>query len=207
MLSRLVGHIRQQYAGFLALAIVLGGTSYAAATGSIDSREIENNAVRSKDVRNGTLQRKDFRRNTLRVGPAGPQGPTGQRGPAGVPGTALAYAHVNADGTLDQARTKNVIDVRPMCGETPTPCTGPPPADEAPIQCFRLGFTPKNAVATHEGTTGSGSFQKVVSVQIPGPQVGFLSAGCAAGYTAARTILVSADDGSLQTGGFFIVFN
>ena len=207
MLKGLIRHLRRQWAGFLALAIALGGTSYAAVTGSIDSREIKNNTVRSKDVRNGSLLRKDFRRNSLPAGPQGPQGPQGERGSDGAPGTALAYAHVNADGTLDQARTKNVIDVRPMCGETPTPCSGPPPADEAPIQCFRLGFTPNNAVATHEATTGSSPSQKVVSVQIPGPEVGFLSAGCAPGYTAARSVLVSASDGTLQTGGFFIVFN
>src|SRR5688572_7725861 len=150
---------------------------------------------------------KDFGPGQLRAGPQGPQGQPGTQGPAGEPGTALAYAHVKADETLDQARTKNVIDVRPMCGETPTPCSGPPSADEAPIQCFRLGFTPKNAVATHEATTGSTTFQKVVSVQIPGPAVGFLQNGCAPGYTDARTVLVSSNDGSLQTGGFFIVFN
>jgi hypothetical protein len=35
-------------------------------------------------------------------GPAGPQGATGATGPAGPVGTALAYAHVHADGTFDQ---------------------------------------------------------------------------------------------------------
>ena len=207
MLRGLIRHLRRQWAGFLALAIALGGTSYAAVTGSIDSREIKNNTVRSKDVRNRSLLMKDFKPGQLRAGPQGPQGQPGTQGPAGEPGTALAYAHVKADGTLDQARTKNVIDVRPMCGETPTPCSGPPPADEAPIQCFRLGFTPNNAVATHEATTGSSPAQNVVSVQIPGPEVGFLSAGCAPGYTDARSVTVSAADGTLQWGGFFIVFN
>jgi hypothetical protein len=37
-------------------------------------------------------------------GPTGPQGPEGPQGPAGMPapaGGALAYAHVNANGTID----------------------------------------------------------------------------------------------------------
>src|SRR6266404_4283065 len=35
-------------------------------------------------------------------GPPGPQGPQGPAGPRGPAGTALAYAHVHADGTIDQ---------------------------------------------------------------------------------------------------------
>ncbi len=71
----------------LALFIVLGGTSYAVATGSIGSREIKNNAVRSKDLRNndvrssdvknGSLLGKDFKAGQLPAGPQGPQGPAG----------------------------------------------------------------------------------------------------------------------------------
>jgi hypothetical protein len=44
----------------IALFVALGGTSYAVATGSIDSREIKNNTIRGKDVRNGTLGSKDL---------------------------------------------------------------------------------------------------------------------------------------------------
>src|SRR6266516_6405599 len=36
--------------------------------------------------------------------PGGP-GKEGPRGPEGAPGSALAYAHVNADGTLDTTNT------------------------------------------------------------------------------------------------------
>jgi len=45
------------------------------------------------------------------VGPAGAKGETGPQGPAGAPGAALAYARINADGTLDTARSKNVASV------------------------------------------------------------------------------------------------
>jgi hypothetical protein len=50
----------------VALFVALGGTSYAVATGSIDSREIKNNTVRSKDLRNNTVRSKDLRNNTVR---------------------------------------------------------------------------------------------------------------------------------------------
>lgn len=39
-------------------------------------------------------------------GPAGAQGP---KGDAGAPGSALAYAHINADGSLDAAKSKNIL--------------------------------------------------------------------------------------------------
>jgi hypothetical protein len=51
----------------IALFVSLGGVSYGLATGSIDSREIKNNAVRSGDVTNNTLRSKDVRNNTLRT--------------------------------------------------------------------------------------------------------------------------------------------
>jgi hypothetical protein len=51
----------------VALFVSLGGVSYGLATGSIDSREIKNNAVNSKDVRNNTMRSKDVRNNTLRT--------------------------------------------------------------------------------------------------------------------------------------------
>ena len=87
MFMKFLFHLRQQYLGALALFIVLGGTSYAVATNSIDSRQIKNNSIRSKDirnnqvsssdVRNGSLLGKDFKAGQL---PAGPQGNTGSRG-------------------------------------------------------------------------------------------------------------------------------
>jgi hypothetical protein len=51
----------------VALFVSLGGVSYGLATGSIDSREIKNNAVNSKDLRNNAIRSKDVRNNTLRT--------------------------------------------------------------------------------------------------------------------------------------------
>ena len=84
---------------YAALFMTLGGTSYAVATGSIDSREIKNNTVRSKDVRNNEIRSRDVRNRSLLARdfkqgqlPAGPQGArgatgaTGAQGPRGLPG-------------------------------------------------------------------------------------------------------------------------
>ena len=94
MLTKLRPRSAYDLMAALSLFIVLGGTSYAVATGSIDSREIKNNSVQSADVRNGTLTGRDIARSTLgqlhgargqtgAPGPAGPRGPKGDTGAAG----------------------------------------------------------------------------------------------------------------------------
>jgi hypothetical protein len=49
----------------LALFVSLGGVSYGVATGSIDSREIQNGTVQSRDVRDGSLQGRDVANGSL----------------------------------------------------------------------------------------------------------------------------------------------
>jgi len=49
----------------LALFVSLGGVGYAAATGSIGSREVRNNSIRSKDVRNNGLSGRDIANASL----------------------------------------------------------------------------------------------------------------------------------------------
>ena len=44
----------------IALFVALGGTGYAAATGSIDSREIKNSSIQGTDVKDKSLTPKDF---------------------------------------------------------------------------------------------------------------------------------------------------
>jgi hypothetical protein len=89
----------------IAVFIALGGTSYAVATGSIDSREIKNNSVRGKDIRNNEVRSRDVRNGTLlskdfKVGelPPGPRGATGAQGPIGSRGaTGPADAVITGD--------------------------------------------------------------------------------------------------------------
>jgi hypothetical protein len=97
----------------VALFVALGGSSYAALQlprGSVGTKQLKNGAVTSKKVKNNSLRLGDFsasQRSRLR-GPKGERGPQGPAGAAGAPGSAIAFAHVNPDGTLDAANSRNV---------------------------------------------------------------------------------------------------
>jgi hypothetical protein len=113
MINKLVGYARQHHIALIALFVAMGGTSYAAATGSIDSREIKNNSVstndlrnngiRSRDVRNGALVSEDFKAGELPAGPQGAQGPrgfTGARGATGATGAAFPTGNLPSGRTM-----------------------------------------------------------------------------------------------------------
>ncbi|MCW3047983.1 MAG: hypothetical protein JWO74_2267 [Solirubrobacterales bacterium] len=159
----------------IAVFVVLGGGAYAAATlprNSVGSKQIKpkavtsskiaSNAVTSDKVKDGSLLLTDFKPGQLvsSPGPAGPAGPAGAVGPAGAKGdkgetgaagvagaagTAVAYAFVNADGSVNAARSKNVTSANvshPGAGQ----------------YCFHgLSFTPKS-VTVSLSTTGGLSF-------------------------------------------------
>jgi hypothetical protein len=57
----MLSYLRAHHVGLLALFLALTGTSYAVATGSINSREIRDNTVRSRDVRNNAMTGRDIR--------------------------------------------------------------------------------------------------------------------------------------------------
>ena len=109
--------VRGNTIALLALFIALGGTTYAASTSLIGK-----NTVASPQVVNGSLQAKDLSkkaRKTLKgnrglrglrglTGPKGTTGAQGVQGVQGAAGTAVAYAHVLANGTVDAANSKNV---------------------------------------------------------------------------------------------------
>jgi hypothetical protein len=81
-----------------ALAVALGGTSYATVlqvprssvgtaqlkTGAVTTKKIAPNAVTAEKVRNGSLLKADFRAGQLPAGPTGPQGPAGPPGLSAV---------------------------------------------------------------------------------------------------------------------------
>jgi hypothetical protein len=81
----------------LALALVLGGTSYGAAlalpknsvgpaqlkTSAVTTKKLAPNAVTTAKVLNGSLLKSDFKAGQL---PAGPTGPAGPAGPSGLSG-------------------------------------------------------------------------------------------------------------------------
>jgi hypothetical protein len=179
--------------GLLALSVALGGTGWAASQ------------LPNRPAAQVAKKKKPKKKTTSNVGPRGPkgdkgdqgpqggQGPQGNAGANGAPGSALAFAHVLSDGTLDAANSKNVIDVRPPCNPQ-TSC--PPPQGASTAQCFRLGFTPRSAVVTTENA----SAQTVGRVEIPGSR-------CAPGYTSAMVTTWDTTTGSTALAGFYVVFN
>jgi hypothetical protein len=63
MFTGLRAHFRQQFVGYLALFVALGGSAYAAAT--VGQNDIKNDAVRSRHVKNNSLTGIDINASTL----------------------------------------------------------------------------------------------------------------------------------------------
>jgi hypothetical protein len=73
----------------IALAVALGGTSYAAVTlprNSVGTAQLQRNAVISSKIKDGSLLESDFKPGQLPAAPGGPAGPQGAPGPAGPKG-------------------------------------------------------------------------------------------------------------------------
>lgn len=113
MFGRLVRHVRQQFVGYIALFIALGGVSYAAvalpknsirskqiAPGAVKASELGRNAVNSAKVKDGSLLPKDFAAGAITGSSttAGPQGPPGPQGPQGVKGDTGATGPQGSTG-------------------------------------------------------------------------------------------------------------
>jgi hypothetical protein len=75
----------------IALAISLGGVSYAASVlprNSVGTVQVRNDAIVSSKIKNRTLLAGDFKAGQLPAGPRGPKGDVGERGPKGETGAA-----------------------------------------------------------------------------------------------------------------------
>jgi hypothetical protein len=142
MIKRVGRYLRQHHLALLALFILLGGGSaYAAVTlapkNSVGSAQVINGSLLKKDLSKKTVAALKGNRGPAgpqgAAGPAGPAGPQGAAGPkgdtgatgaagaagapgpkgdTGAPGSAVGYAYIKADGTLDATRSKNVNSVQ-----------------------------------------------------------------------------------------------
>ncbi|MET3962490.1 hypothetical protein ABIE44_002424 [Marmoricola sp. OAE513] len=107
-----------------ALAVCLGGTSYAVATigsddvkngsltgvdikdGSLRGNDVANGSLRGRDIANGSLTRKDFSEGTLlkgdkgSKGDTGPKGDKGDDGDQGLQGVATRWALIDEAGAI-----------------------------------------------------------------------------------------------------------
>jgi hypothetical protein len=170
----------------LALCVALGGSAYAAS--KINGKNIRNGTISGKKLKNRTITSSKISRATVRAlkdrrglrGPRGFRGRTGAKGATGPSGTALAYARVAADGTVDASRAKGIAQANV------THTSGGP-------YCFvNLGFTPKNVLATLEPLTNGDVYAQTDA-----------ALGCPAG---AATVQVQVS-GAGSNGAFYVAFN
>jgi hypothetical protein len=160
---------------------------------------------KTKTVRRGTRRVRILGESAIAWNQQGPRGATGQgvpgqNGAPGAPGSALAFAHVNSDGTLDTANSKNVVDVRPDCN---FPCASPPPPAASGFQCFNVVGSPHSAVVSTEVRADKSAGR----VTVPGPLVSQINSGCPAGYTSAEVFTFDTTTGIGASAGFYVVFN
>ena len=96
----------------VALAVALGGTSYATVLSvpknSVGTPQLKDSAVNSAKVKNRSLLRVDFAAGQVPAGPAGPAGPGGPAGPAGPPGISGLQRFDQASST-DSTSPKTAI--------------------------------------------------------------------------------------------------
>jgi hypothetical protein len=158
---------------------------------------------------------KVIKKLTGKAGPAGkqgPAGPQGKEGPAGkeglagkdgkdgkegkegAPGSALAYAHVLANGEVDTVATKNIAG-----GNVSNPFTG--------VYCFSgLSFTPHNAVATIDwSSTRNGIIESISVATGAGAQ-----SMCGSSSAQAAVLTGEVEPGKFTKGlarSFYVTFN
>jgi hypothetical protein len=117
MFRRIGRHVAGNAVGYLALVVALGGTSWAAITlppNSVTTVQVKDHSLLAVDFKKGQLPKgpKGDRGKRGRTGPTGATGglgPAGPAGPQGAPGTARAYAWVSSTGTVDSARSRNLL--------------------------------------------------------------------------------------------------
>jgi hypothetical protein len=112
MPNRIIGHLRGNAVGYVALFAALGGTSYAAVTlkpGSVRTNALANGAVTHSKLAAGSVDERNLVKRSLTAADFKPgalktlNGPNGGAGPAGPPGangSASIVARARGTGTV-----------------------------------------------------------------------------------------------------------
>jgi hypothetical protein len=186
----------------IAVFLVLGGATALAANqlgkNTVGTKQLKKNSVTSAKVKNGSLLSSDFKAGQLPAGPQGarglqgPQGPAGAQGPAG---TALAYALVEAGGTVDPEGSKGIVSSDISLDNTGTYCFNKIPAGT------------KSIVATANGqfVTNANS-DRFVSVSFIPTNPTPSWTGCASGEDPVRVTTFDLSVGGLTNSAFMVWF-
>jgi hypothetical protein len=173
-----------------ALFVALGGTGYA--TTHFAGTAAKGTKTKPTSLR-GPRGPRGAKGAQGAQGPQGPQGPRGLKGdpgPAGAAATALGYAKVNIDGSVDLAESKNVKSANVVK-------TGPGGAS----YCFiNLPFTPNSVMATNDYNLSA--YTSIVfaalAAELPA------TTGCPAGTQAMVGTSVA---GAAAPSPFYVLFN
>jgi Collagen triple helix repeat (20 copies) len=213
----------------IALVVACAGTATAASVLITSSKQVARGTINTGDLQNGRgVSLGDLTPKTRfslqgEPGPAGPEGARGEPGPPGprgftgaagadgADGSAIAFAYVNANATLEEAKSKGVVSV---AASTTFPDLG--------VYCFDLVSTPRNAVASVDfadhlagsGLQGIETVYPLVPETAQGGASAFIAANCpAAQQDAAAVVGQQAIDANAQLfetapqRAFFISFN
>jgi len=177
----------------LALFVALGGVGYAAAT--INGKNIVKGTITAKQIKDRSLGSKDLSKRAVRAlrslrGPRGLKGVAGPQGAAGAPGSALAFALVRADGTVDTELSQNVTAANVV-------------ASGAGVYGFRgLSFRPRGIDVTMSFDSAAVTGGNV------GGGVGFIGdCTTVAGVDQACASSNDDADAGAEPRAFFVVFN
>jgi Collagen triple helix repeat (20 copies) len=150
----------------LALVVAMSGSAVAASL--ITSKQIKDGTIQTKDISKKARAQLAAKPAAGAAGPQGPQGPKGDSGPQGdkgdtgaqgekgIPGEAVAYANVKPDGTIEAGQSKGITNE--MIDRT-----------AEGVFCFKnLGFSPKSAMVSPDGSFGQMDTVVTASILVSG---------------------------------------
>lgn len=150
MRINVLGYVRGQHMGLVALMVAMGGTSYAAVSlpshsvgtpqlknGAVTKVKLGKDAVRSSNVADHSLLASDFMAGQLPTGPRGAPGANGQAGapgangktgapgPQGIPGpTAAAFTSTDNPKSINSNGPVPVVSLSTPSADGSTNSTG-----------------------------------------------------------------------------------